>query len=95
MHTHPTGGGGHEYGQAWSIAAALLDGPKSFAELLEHYRVMARRFGVFEHGWAEEREGRYYITDSGREQAARMLSELERSGRFLERATAPASPLGM
>src|SRR6056297_2388305 len=44
-------GSGHEYGQAWSIAAALLDGPRTYEELLEYYRVMARRFGVFVGLW--------------------------------------------
>lgn len=37
----------HEYGQSWSIAAALLDGPKTFDELAEYFRIMARRFGIF------------------------------------------------
>ncbi len=40
-------GHGHEYGQSWSITAALLDGPRSFEELIDHYRIMARRFGMF------------------------------------------------
>lgn len=35
----------HEYGQTWSVAAALLDGPKTFSKLLEYDRVMGRRFG--------------------------------------------------
>lgn len=34
----------HEYGQSWSLAAALLDGPKPMEEIEEYYRVFARRF---------------------------------------------------
>jgi len=117
--------GGHEYRQAWSIAAALLDGPRTYEELLEYYRVMARRFGVFVglwersggtarggregpecgsplrrnlsasldlllgHGWAIEQDGRYHITEAGRAEAEKMLGELERTGRTIERATRP------
>ncbi|MFO7781883.1 MAG: cation transporter, partial [Spirochaetia bacterium] len=120
---HPQHGGGHEYGQAWSIAAALLDGPRTYEELLEYYRVMARRFGVFVglwergggaagrnrpeadsplrrnlsaslelllgQGWTIEENGRYHITEAGRAEAEKMLGELERTGRTIERATRP------
>jgi protein-S-isoprenylcysteine O-methyltransferase Ste14 len=37
----------HEYGQSWMIAAALLHGPLTYEELLEYFRVMGRRFGMF------------------------------------------------
>lgn len=39
---------GHgEYGQSWMLAAALLDGPRTFDDFVEYYRIMGRRFGVF------------------------------------------------
>ena len=37
----------NEYGQSWSLAAALLDSPKSKAELINHYHTMSRRFGIY------------------------------------------------
>ena len=37
----------HEYGEAWMVAAALLDGPLNLEEIKEHYRTIARRLGVF------------------------------------------------
>jgi hypothetical protein len=36
-----------EYGQSWSIATALLDGPLTREGIREYYRAMARRVGVF------------------------------------------------
>jgi len=42
-------------------------------------------------GWAVRKEGRYHITEEGRREAGRMIRDLERSGRFLEKATRPAS----
>ncbi len=106
----------HDYGQAWMLAAALLDGPLTLEDLEDHYRVLGRRFGVhfdlFDRAahsresalrrniletldvvlteeWAVERDGRYQLTESGREEAHRMLRDLETGGRRLERATRP------
>jgi protein-S-isoprenylcysteine O-methyltransferase Ste14 len=39
--------GGHEHGQTWMVAAALLEGPRSVEELEEYFRIMGRRFGFF------------------------------------------------
>jgi protein-S-isoprenylcysteine O-methyltransferase Ste14/Co/Zn/Cd efflux system component len=40
---------GHEYGQSWMLAAALLDGPRTIEDLEEYYRTMGHRFGLFVH----------------------------------------------
>jgi len=37
----------HEFGQSWSIASALLEGPLAVEGIREHYRLMARRVGIF------------------------------------------------
>lgn len=37
----------NEFGQSWSIAAALLDSPKTEPELIKHYKIMSRRFGFY------------------------------------------------
>ncbi|MGC9313040.1 MAG: cation diffusion facilitator family transporter, partial [Sediminispirochaetaceae bacterium] len=106
---------GHsEYGQSWMLAAALLDGPRTFDDFVEYYRIMGRRFGVFvdlldrssnrfettlerglqvllQRGWAVKENDAYHITDEGRREAGLMLADLERGGRFLEKATSPES----
>ena len=102
----------HEYGQSWMLAAALLDGPRTFAEFKEYYRIMGRRFGVFvdllsrsdrgmdqslqrglqillKREWAVKEEETYRITEEGRKEARLMLDDLERGGRFIDRATSP------
>jgi len=102
----------HEYGQSWMLAAALLEGPRSFAQIEEYYAIMGRRFGLMldlpnrdrtemqrnlehslqillERGWALAEGDQYRITDSGREEAERMLSDLEKGGRFIEQSTCP------
>ena len=45
---------GHEYGQSWMLAAALLDGPKTIENLEEYYRIMGRRFGFFTDIWGRK-----------------------------------------
>lgn len=102
----------HEYGQSWMLAAALLDGPRTFAEFKEYYRIMGRRFGIFvdllnrsnrgmdqtlerglqillKRGWAVKEDEVYRITEEGRKEARLMLADLERGGRFIDRATSP------
>lgn len=39
--------GGHEHGQTWMVAAALLEGPRSVEELEKYFQIMGRRFGFF------------------------------------------------
>lgn len=96
------------------LAAALLDGPRTFDEFVEYYRIMGRRFGVFvdlldrssnrfetslerglqvllQRGWAVKEDDAYHITEEGRREAGLMLADLERGGRFLEKATSPES----
>ena len=36
-----------EYGQSWSIAAALLDQPKDLEGLVKHYQMMTKRYGIY------------------------------------------------
>ena len=96
------------------LAAALLDGPRTFYDFIEYYRIMGRRFGVYvdlldrsgrqfetsldrglqvllQRGWAVKENDTYQITEEGRREAGLMLADLERGGRFLERATSPES----
>ncbi len=49
---------GHEYGQSWMVAAALLDGPRTIDELEKYYRVLGRRFAVFLDVWDRSRKAR-------------------------------------
>ena len=110
----------NEFGQSWSVAAALLQGPLNTAELEEYYRIMARRFGMFmnifdraekpssrgpgknltemvassveeleQRDWIVEEDGRFRLTDTGREQALIMLEEIKKGGRVLDAATRP------
>jgi protein-S-isoprenylcysteine O-methyltransferase Ste14/Co/Zn/Cd efflux system component len=115
--------GGHEYGQLWMLAAALLDRPKNCTELEEYFRIMGRRFGMFigawhtgltesrrqkndgghplsgqvrtgvnimlERGWVQKEGDCYRLTDRGREEARKMLTDLERGGRLIKKASDP------
>ena len=108
----------NEYGQSWSIAAALLGAPKTQTDLIKHYRMMTRRFGIYmeflpghhgfhsngkiediiksslvkliSDGWIKEEGGLYALEPKGRGEAEKMISELEKNGRFLRAATEPA-----
>jgi len=44
---------------------------------------------LLQKNWAIEKEGYYYITDQGRTEAQRMLKDLERGGRMMEKITRP------
>lgn len=42
--------GSTEYGQSWAVAVTMLDGTKTIEEIIEHFQVVKRRFGVFSKG---------------------------------------------
>jgi divalent metal cation (Fe/Co/Zn/Cd) transporter/protein-S-isoprenylcysteine O-methyltransferase Ste14 len=44
---------------------------------------------IVKRGWAVETDGAYHITNEGRREARRMLKDLEKSGRILEKGTRP------
>jgi protein-S-isoprenylcysteine O-methyltransferase Ste14 len=37
-----------DHGQRWAVAVAMLDGPKTFLEIIEHFNKVKRRFGFFD-----------------------------------------------
>lgn len=37
-----------EYGQSWAVVVTMLDGPKTFSEIIEHFQTVKRRFGIFD-----------------------------------------------
>ncbi len=36
-----------EYGQSWAVAVTMLEGPKTLDEIISHFNVVKRRFGIF------------------------------------------------
>jgi len=41
-------GFGSEYGQSWAVAVTLLDGPKTFQEIIKNFKEVKRRLGFFD-----------------------------------------------
>ncbi len=74
---------GHEYGQSWMLAAALLDGPRTIDDLEEYYRIVGHRFGVFLHHLARGSQERR--TEDGASQKTGLRINLERSLQVLLR----------
>jgi len=37
----------HDHGQRWAIASALIDGARTLEQIGDHFRILARRFGMF------------------------------------------------
>ena len=37
-----------EYGQSWAVAVTMLDGPKTFEEIIKHFKEVKRRLGFFD-----------------------------------------------
>ncbi len=37
-----------EYGQSWAVAVTMLDGPKTFQEIIQHFKEVKKRLGIFD-----------------------------------------------
>ena len=95
----------HDHGQRWAIASALIDGARTLEQIGDHFRILARRFGLFytpialkearmgsflkpnllamqKAGWVvyHEADHTWELTETGRQEAEKMLSELQKAG---------------
>jgi len=103
-----------EYGQSWEIAAALLDGPRTLAEIVDHFYSYARLIGFFgatkrmkrrhermakriedalnqlkERSWIVQKGERYSLTPLGRAEAGKVLTDMRRTRRLLQKFMQP------
>jgi len=72
----------NEYGAKWSVAAALLSGPKTLSQLVEYYKIIGRRFGFFMEPFHIHGKNRPF-TDM-KEFLKQSLSEMERNSLILQ-----------